>query len=41
MSGPPLLEVIDLVKTYRSWRVSPIAPKAARPALAGVTVEWI
>ncbi len=37
MSGPPLLEVVDLFKTYRLPRISPIAPRAARPALADVS----
>jgi peptide/nickel transport system ATP-binding protein len=37
MRGAPLLEVADLVKTYRLPRASPIAPRLARPALAGVS----
>src|SRR5271165_1363974 len=37
MNGPPLLEAVDLIKTYRLTRASPFAPRAARPALAGVS----
>ncbi len=37
MSGPPLLDVVDLVKTYRLPRMSLMAPRRARPALAGVS----
>jgi peptide/nickel transport system ATP-binding protein len=37
MSGPPLLEVIDLVKSYRLPRASPMAQRVVRPALAGVS----
>ena len=33
----PLLEAIDLVKTYRLPRTSPFAPPSVRPALAGVS----
>jgi peptide/nickel transport system ATP-binding protein len=33
----PLLEVIDLVKTYRLARTRPFAPHSRRPALAGVS----
>jgi peptide/nickel transport system ATP-binding protein len=33
----PLLEAIDLVKTYRLPRTSLFAPQSARPALAGVS----
>jgi peptide/nickel transport system ATP-binding protein len=36
MSVPPLLEVVDLVKTYRLPRISPFMPHRRRPALAGV-----
>ena len=37
MSGPRLLEAVDLVKTYRLPRAAEIAPSATRPALAGVS----
>jgi peptide/nickel transport system ATP-binding protein len=37
MSGLRLLEAVDLVKTYRLPRAAAIAPRAARPALAGVS----
>ena len=33
----PLLEVVDLVKTYRLPRPRPFAPHGRRPALAGVS----
>jgi peptide/nickel transport system ATP-binding protein len=33
----PLLEVVDLVKTYRLARPRPFAPHGRRPALAGVS----
>ena len=37
MSEPPLLEVVDLVKTYRLPRKHPFAPHGLRPALRGVS----
>ncbi len=37
MSEPPLLEVSNLVKTYRLAGVGPFSRKSARPALAGVS----
>jgi peptide/nickel transport system ATP-binding protein len=37
MSEPALLEVVDLVKTYRLPRTSPFSPQGRRPALAGVS----
>jgi peptide/nickel transport system ATP-binding protein len=33
----PLLEVVDLVKTYRLARTRPFAPHSRRPALSGVS----
>jgi len=36
MSEPPLLEVVDLVKSYRLPRRHPFAPHGLRPALSGV-----
>src|SRR5208282_3058192 len=41
MSEPPLLEVVDLVKTYRLPRTSPFTPHGRRPALAGVSVSIV
>ncbi len=37
MSEPPLLEVVDLFKSYRLPRPSPFAPHPLRPALSGVS----
>src|SRR5271166_2430889 len=37
MSEPPLLEIVDLVRTYRLPRPSLFAPHGLRPALAGVS----
>jgi peptide/nickel transport system ATP-binding protein len=37
MSEPPLLEVLNLVKTYPLPGVGPFSRKSARPALAGVS----
>jgi peptide/nickel transport system ATP-binding protein len=37
MSAPPLLEVVDLFKSYRLPRPSPFAPHPLRPALRGVS----
>jgi peptide/nickel transport system ATP-binding protein len=37
MSKAPLLEAVNLVKTYRLTGFAPFAPSAARPALAGVS----
>jgi peptide/nickel transport system ATP-binding protein len=41
VSEPPLLEVIDLVKTYRLPRSSIFAPYGRRPALRGVSFRII
>ena len=41
MSEPPLLEVVDLVKTYRLPRTSPFSPHGRRPALAGVSFSVV
>jgi len=38
MSAPPLLEIINLVKTYRLPRPHPFAPHGLRPALLGVSL---
>jgi len=38
MSEPPLLEIVDLVKTYRLPRPHPFAPHGLRPALCGVSL---
>ena len=35
--APPLLEVVDVFKTYRLPRPSPFAPHPVRPALSGVS----
>ena len=37
MSEPPLLEVSNVVKTYRLPGIGPFSRKSARPALAGVS----
>ncbi len=37
MSEPPLLEVVDLFKSYRLARPSPFAPHPLRPALIGAS----
>ena len=41
MSEPPLLEVVDLVKTYRLPRTSPFSRQGRRPALAGVSFSVV
>ena len=41
MSEPPLLEVVDLVKTYRLPRKNPFSPHGRRPALAGVSFSIV
>jgi peptide/nickel transport system ATP-binding protein len=41
MSGPPLLEVVDLVKAYRLPRTALFAPHPVRPALSGVSFSLI
>ena len=41
MSGPPLLEVVDLVKAYRLPRTGPFAPHPVRPALLGVSFSIV
>jgi peptide/nickel transport system ATP-binding protein len=41
MSEPPLLEVVDLVKTYRLPRTSPFSAQGRRSALAGVSFSVV
>ncbi len=41
MSEPQLLEVVDLVKSYRLPRTRPFAPHPVRPALQGVSFSIV